>query len=103
MCATEARTVGRQTDSMKRLDRAVEQLIKALSAEKARAAKAESKLEDTRKLLRSFKSGKEDPSSLAERLKQLEEENGDLRDRLERGRASVTRLLARVRFIEEKG
>ena len=37
------------------------------------------------------------------RLKGLEQENADLRARLERGRDGVDRMLARIRFLENQG
>jgi hypothetical protein len=39
---------------------------------------------------------------LLTRLQRLEEENADLRSRVERGRAGVDRLLAKVRFLENQ-
>ena len=53
-------------------------------------------------LLKGVTSGKEGPRELLEKLHILEEENGDLRSRLDEGRAGVERLLARVKFLEEK-
>ncbi len=43
-----------------------------------------------------------DAGDLLTRLKRLEDENFDLRERIERGREGVERLLARVRFLENQ-
>jgi len=40
---------------------------------------------------------------LLSRLKRLESENEDLRGRLDRGRAGVERMIARIRFLENQG
>jgi predicted RNase H-like nuclease (RuvC/YqgF family) len=53
-------------------------------------------------LLKGVTSGKEGPREMIEKLQILEEENRDLRSRLEEGRAGVERILARVKFLEEK-
>ena len=37
------------------------------------------------------------------RIRTLEEENADLRARLERGRDGVDRMIARIRFLENQG
>jgi len=36
------------------------------------------------------------------RLKRLEDENAELRDRLEAGREGVERMIARIRFLENQ-
>lgn len=46
--------------------------------------------------------GELEPTDLVERLRALEEENADLRGRLAAGRERVERLLAKIRFLEER-
>ncbi len=47
-------------------------------------------------------SGEEGPREMIVKLDILEEENRDLRKRLDEGRKGVDRLLARVKFLEEQ-
>ena len=54
-------------------------------------------------LLKRFTDGGESPGELVDRVRRLEEENGQLHSRMSRGRESVERLLARIRLLEEKG
>ncbi len=53
--------------------------------------------------LRKFTGGEEAPSQLLARLDRLEAENEILRDRIQKGREGVERMLARIRFLEEQG
>lgn len=53
-------------------------------------------------LLEGVTSGEGGPRAMIDKLHLLEEENRDLRSRLEEGRAGVDRLLARVKFLEEQ-
>ena len=47
--------------------------------------------------------GDENPARMAQRLKLLDQENGDLKRRIEAGREIAQRLLARVRYLEDHG
>ena len=47
-------------------------------------------------------SGEEGPREMIDKLRIFEEENRDLRNRLDQGREGVDRILARVKFLEEK-
>jgi predicted RNase H-like nuclease (RuvC/YqgF family) len=53
-------------------------------------------------LLEGVTSGERGPREMIDTLHVLEEENRDLRRRLDEGRAGVDRLLARVKFLEEQ-
>ncbi len=53
-------------------------------------------------LLEGVTSGEGGPRAMIDRLHVLEEENRDLRSRLDEGRAGVDRLLARVKFLEQQ-
>lgn len=64
--------------------------------------KADAKLQDQERLLSSIASGKDSPSEMRERLTASEIQNKDLLGRLEQGREAVDRMLAKLRFLEEK-
>ncbi len=51
--------------------------------------------------LQRFLQGQETPSELLDRIRRLEEENRDLKERIAEARAGVERMLARVRFLQE--
>jgi hypothetical protein len=53
-------------------------------------------------LLKGVTSGEAGPREMIAKLHILEEENRDLRRRLEEGREGVDRLLAQIRFLEEQ-
>ncbi len=53
-------------------------------------------------LLRGVTSGEEGPREMIDKLHILEEENRDLRTRLDLGREGVGKLLTRIRFLEEQ-
>ncbi|MEC9241531.1 MAG: hypothetical protein VYA48_02650 [Gemmatimonadota bacterium] len=52
-------------------------------------------------LLKGVSSGEGGPREMIAKLNILEEENRDLRRRLEEGREGVARLLSQVKFLEE--
>ncbi|HSM05468.1 MAG TPA: hypothetical protein VK858_12690 [Longimicrobiales bacterium] len=54
-------------------------------------------------LLQRMSEGDENPARMAQRLKLLDQENGDLKRRIEAGREIAQRLLARVRYLEDHG
>ncbi len=49
-----------------------------------------------------FTGDEQEAEELMRRLRSLEKENEDLRGRLERGRAGVERMIARIRFLESQ-
>ena len=90
-------------EEFQRLGSAVEAAvhrIRKLGRELDEARAQASRLEDQ---LRRFTGGEEAPSELLARLGRLEGENRVLRERLEKGREGVERMLARIRFLEEQG
>jgi predicted RNase H-like nuclease (RuvC/YqgF family) len=93
---------GSDRQAMARLEAAVGRALKQLESLRSRADGAEARVRDVEALLRRFTRGDDDPARLLERLRIAERENGELRDRLDRGREGVERLLARIRFLEEK-
>lgn len=84
------------------LEAAVERALEEVRAVRERAAEAEARAERNEQLLRQFVDGREDPGALASRVAQLEAENEGLRARIEQGREGVDRILASIRFLEER-
>ncbi len=89
-------------------DKAVERLEKAVTAALARVALLEGEVvrmnaqgEQLEGLLKGVSSGEGGPREMIAKLNILEEENRDLRRRLEEGREGVARLLSQVKFLEE--
>ncbi len=88
------------------LGRLVERLEEAderARAERERAESAEARTVELSTLVKRFTGDEEEAGRLMGRLKGLEQENAELRARLERGRDGVDRMLARIRFLENKG
>ncbi len=90
-------------------DKAVERLEKAVTAALARVALLEGEVvrmnaqgEELEGLLKGVSSGEGGPREMIAKLHILEEENRDLRRRLDEGREGVDRLLAQVKFLEEQ-
>jgi predicted nuclease with TOPRIM domain len=93
------------TDPRKRLrslEKAVARLIERLEGAEVRASEAEGRRKEVEELLRKMTDGKADPAAMSERLGELEAENADLRERVDRGLAGVERVLSRVRFMEDQ-
>ncbi|KPJ84292.1 MAG: hypothetical protein AMS19_01175 [Gemmatimonas sp. SG8_23] len=93
-----------------RLEAAVEKLLERLGdestrteAERERGNAAEARAAELAELVRRFTGNEGEADRLMSRLKRLEEENADLRTRLERGRDGVDRMIARIRFLENQG
>lgn len=88
--------------ALKALEGAVGGLLERVSALAKRAERADTRREELEELLRSITTGDESPASMHVRLRELENENVELRDRLGRGRDTVERLVARLRFLEDQ-
>ena len=93
-----------------RLEAAVGRLVKRLEeadgqirAERERAEGAEARTGELSELVQRFTGDEEEAGRIMSRLKGLEQQNEELRARLERGRDGVDRMLARIRFLENKG
>jgi len=84
------------------LETAVERAIDEVRAIRERSVEAEARAERSEQLLRQFVDGREDPGTLATRVAELEAENEVLRARIEQGREGVERMLASIRFLEER-
>ena len=88
--------------AVERLESAVNAQIKEVERLRDEVVRMRAEGEALEGLLKGVTSGKEGPRELLEKLHILKEENGDLRSRLDEGRAGVERRLARVKFLEEK-
>jgi phage shock protein A len=85
-----------------RLEAAVDAALSQVQTLRKQVRTAESRSSELETLLERYSSGDEKPGEAAERVRALEQENGELRSRLEQGREGVERLLARIRFLEEQ-
>ena len=68
-----------------------------------RKAKTEAKSAELSELVKRFTGDDAEAGRMLTRLKRLEDENSDLRGRLDQGRAGVERMIARIRFLENQG
>lgn len=84
------------------LEEAVSDALARLRDLSTRMETAEARGEELGELVRRFTGDPEESERLLSRLQALESENGDLRARLEEGRAGVERLLAKIRFLEDQ-
>lgn len=89
--------------AFEQLEGAISQLLERLEHATNRAQIAEARSSELGELVQKFTGDEEEAGRLMTRLKTLEEENTDLRGRLERGRAGVERMIARIRFLESQG
>ncbi len=104
MSTSEARA-GQGPDeraALQSLEAAVGRLLERVQALSRAAEKADDRRAEVEELLRRITTGDESPASMHVRLRALEAENGDLRERLAKGRETAERLLARIRFLEEQ-
>lgn len=84
------------------LEGAVGQALDQLARMDQRVHAAEAKNGELAELLRRFTGNEVEPGQILTRLRRLEEENADLRTRLEQGRDGIDRLLAKIRFLEDQ-
>ena len=96
------RSAGASLPGMDSLEEVVDLAIVEIRAARARAGEAEEQAERSAAMLRQFVEGDEDPGALSRRVAVLEAENEDLRRRIERGRAGIGRILASLRFLEDR-
>ena len=86
--------------ALKALEKAVGQAMARLEEFRVRAQGAEARSAELGKLLQRFTRDQGEAPLLLSRLTALEQENAELRGRLDKGREGVERLLARIRFLE---
>lgn len=82
------------------LERAVSRALAHLETLEERLAAAEAKGDELTEVVKRFTGDEAEAGRILTRLNTLEEENLDLRQRLEQGREGVDRLLAKIRFLE---
>lgn len=99
----EAETHSTSTNELQRLEKALEQLLRAYDELKSRASQSEERVQHLEAALRNNASGSGelDPVALANRVHLLEQENRFLARRLDRARESVKRISARLQFLED--
>jgi DNA-binding transcriptional LysR family regulator len=88
--------------AVKRLKAAVASAVAEVDRLRREVARMEAQGDELEGLIRGVTSGERSPRDMIDRISILEEENRDLRVRLNQGREGVDRLLARIRFLEEQ-
>ena len=84
------------------LESAMSRAIEVIQALRARERELEQRTSELEGTVRGLSSGDLDPQELLSRLNTIEQENEELRRRIESGRQAVERLLSKVRFLEEQ-
>jgi hypothetical protein len=85
------------------LESAVAQALERMAHMSRRVQAAEAKSAELDEVVRRFTGSHEaEGGRILTRLRRLEEENADMRRRLEAGRAGIDRLLAKIRFLENQ-
>lgn len=85
------------------LEGAVDRALDRLTSMTQRVQSAEAKSAELSELVKRFTGDDAEAGRMLTRLKRLETENGDLRRRLDEGRAGVERMIARISFLENQG
>ena len=86
----------------KDLETAADRALDEIERLRRQAADSDRRCAELETLLESFQVGDENPVEMKARLTRLEAENRDLHERIGRGRETVERLLARMRFLEDQ-
>lgn len=84
------------------LERAVSKMLGHLEDMENRLLASEEKSSELGEVVQRFTGEEGEADRILTRLHGLEEENADLRSRLEQGREGVDRLLAKIRFLENQ-
>lgn len=84
------------------LERAVNQLLGHLEDMEDRLSASEARSSELGEVVQRFTGEEGEADRILTRLHTLEEENADLRSRLQQGREGVDRLLAKIRFLENQ-
>jgi hypothetical protein len=93
---------GGPNEALLELEHAVEAAARRLRDLTARVEAAEERSRHLEELIGRFTGNAEEAGRLLDRLGTLDDENVDLKARLEAGRAGVDRILARIRFLEDQ-
>lgn len=84
------------------LEVAVRRLIAEMRNARQSEADARARADRSDELLRQFVDGRQDPGALSRRVAEVEAENVQLRQRIERGRERIDQILASIRFLEDR-
>jgi len=99
---SEAETTPEDQRAFDRLEEAAAQLVDTVEELRTRVQAAEEKNAELSELVRRFTGDEAEADRLLSRLTSLQDQNEDLRSRMDEGRDGVDRLLARIRFLEEQ-
>jgi len=89
-------------EAVERLESAVTNALMRVEQLEGEVVRMNAQGEELEGLLKGVSSGEGGPREMIAKLHILEEENRDLRRRLDEGREGVDRLLAQVKFLEEQ-
>ena len=84
------------------LERIVDAALRHLGEVTRRAEMAEDRNAEFESLIKRFAGDEGDAGQELHRLAELEEDNENMRSRLEGGQVSVDKLIAKIRFMEEQ-
>ena len=84
------------------LERIVDAALRHLGEVTRRAEMAEDRNAEFEALIKRFAGDEGDAGQVLHRLVELEEDNENMRSRLEAGQVSVDKLIAKIRFMEEQ-
>ena len=84
------------------LERIVDAALRHLGEVTRRAEMAEDRNAEFESLIKRFAGDEGDAGQVLHRLAELEEDNENMRSRLEAGQVSVDKLIAKIRFMEEQ-
>jgi hypothetical protein len=91
-----------ESEAFDALERAIGQTLDRIQALSDRVAASEARGAELGEVVKRFTGDEGEAGRILTRLKGLEEENVDLRTRLDQGREGVDRLLAKIRFLENQ-
>ena len=84
------------------LERIVDAALRHLGEVTRRAEMAEDRNAEFESLIKRFAGDEGEAGQVLHRLAELEEDNENMRSRLEAGQVSVDKLIAKIRFMEEQ-
>ena len=84
------------------LERIVDAALRHLGEVTRRAEMAEDRNAEFESLIKRFAGDEGEAGQVLQRLAELEEDNENMRSRLEAGQVSVDKLIAKIRFMEEQ-
>src|SRR5688572_11074857 len=91
----------RLAPELDQLESTVQRLLQAHDALRRRAEAAEARVRELERAVQDVSTGRVNPVDLAEDARRLEEQNADLRARIDAAYEAVNRMMARLQFVEE--